>query len=154
MWDFQVEGRTIKGQIWDAAGQEQYRAATTAYYRGTLRALLVYDVTKSTTFENVSRWLKDLRDHADSNIVIMMISNKADPKHLQLLWWWPLSLCYSQFLPILSCSNFYVNFSVSWWFIVETYFYLIFVNNVVFELFSSLLLRLEISEFFCYGSVR
>ncbi|KAK9213928.1 hypothetical protein WN944_005914 [Citrus x changshan-huyou] len=82
----QVEGRTIKAHIWDAAGQERYRAVTTAYYRGALRALLVYDVTKSTTFENVSRWLKDLRDHADSNIVIMMIGNKADPKHLQLLW--------------------------------------------------------------------
>ncbi|KAH9750656.1 ras-related protein RABA2a [Citrus sinensis] len=82
----QVEGRTIKAQTWDAAGQERYRAVTTAYYRAALRALLVYDVTKSTTFENVSRWLKDLRDHADSNIVIMMISNKADPKHLQLLW--------------------------------------------------------------------
>ncbi|KAK9213927.1 hypothetical protein WN944_005913 [Citrus x changshan-huyou] len=81
-----VEGRTIKAQIWDAAGQERYRAVTTAYYRGALRALLVYDVTKSTTFENVSWWLKDLRDHADSNIVIMMIGNKADPKHLQLLW--------------------------------------------------------------------
>ncbi|KDO39690.1 hypothetical protein CISIN_1g038356mg, partial [Citrus sinensis] len=54
-----------------------------AYYnRGALGALLVYDVTKSTTFENVSRWLKDLGDHADSNIVIMMIGNKTDLKHL------------------------------------------------------------------------
>ncbi|KAK9217333.1 hypothetical protein WN943_005960 [Citrus x changshan-huyou] len=58
--------RTIKAQIWDAAGQERYRAVTTAYNRGALQALLVYDVTKSTTFENVSRWLKDLRDHADT----------------------------------------------------------------------------------------
>ena len=43
---------------------------------------MVYDVTKSTTFENVSRWLKDLRDHAGSNIVIMLIGNKSDLKHL------------------------------------------------------------------------
>ncbi|KAK6915893.1 Small GTPase [Dillenia turbinata] len=79
----QVEGRTVKAQIWDTAGQERYRAITSAYYRGALGALLVYDVTKPTTFENVSRWLKELRDHADSNIVIMLIGNKTDLKHLR-----------------------------------------------------------------------
>ncbi|TYH94536.1 hypothetical protein ES332_A12G048100v1 [Gossypium tomentosum] len=79
----QVEGRTVKAQIWDTAGQERYRAITSAYYRGALGALLVYDVTKPTTFENVSRWLKELRDHVDSNIVIMMIGNKTDLKHLR-----------------------------------------------------------------------
>ncbi|KAI3770426.1 hypothetical protein L6452_01559 [Arctium lappa] len=79
----QVEGKTVKAQIWDTAGQERYRAITSAYYRGALGALLVYDVTKPTTFENVSRWLKELRDHADSNIVIMLIGNKTDLKHLR-----------------------------------------------------------------------
>ncbi|CAN1345472.1 Ras-related protein RABA2a [Linum perenne] len=79
----QVEGRVVKAQIWDTAGQERYRAITSAYYRGALGALLVYDVTKPTTFENVSRWLKELRDHADSNIVIMLIGNKTDLKHLR-----------------------------------------------------------------------
>ncbi|KAG1331238.1 ras-related protein RABA2a [Cocos nucifera] len=79
----QVEGRIIKAQIWDTAGQERYRAITSAYYRGALGALLVYDVTKPTTFENVSRWLKELRDHADSNIVIMLIGNKTDLEHLR-----------------------------------------------------------------------
>ncbi|XP_059648278.1 ras-related protein RABA2a [Cornus florida] len=79
----QVEGRTVKAQIWDTAGQERYRAITSAYYRGALGALLVYDTTKPTTFENVSRWLKELRDHADSNIVIMLIGNKTDLKHLR-----------------------------------------------------------------------
>uniref|UniRef100_A0A7N0TXP5 Uncharacterized protein n=1 Tax=Kalanchoe fedtschenkoi TaxID=63787 RepID=A0A7N0TXP5_KALFE len=79
----QVEGRTIKAQIWDTAGQERYRAITSAYYRGALGALLVYDTTKATTFENVSRWLKELRDHADANIVIMLIGNKTDLKHLR-----------------------------------------------------------------------
>ncbi|KAJ8431635.1 hypothetical protein Cgig2_001958 [Carnegiea gigantea] len=78
-----VEGRTVKAQIWDTAGQERYRAITSAYYRGALGALLVYDVTKPKTFESVSRWLKELRDHADSNIVIMLIGNKTDLKHLR-----------------------------------------------------------------------
>ncbi|CAL9122528.1 unnamed protein product [Musa textilis] len=79
----QVEGRIIKAQIWDTAGQERYRAITSAYYRGALGAILVYDVTKPTTFENVSRWLKELRDHADPNIVIMLIGNKTDLKQLR-----------------------------------------------------------------------
>ncbi|CAL1384808.1 unnamed protein product [Linum trigynum] len=79
----QVEGRVVKAQIWDTAGQERYRAITSAYYRGALGALLVYDVTKPITFENVSRWLKELRDHADANIVIMLIGNKTDLKHLR-----------------------------------------------------------------------
>ena len=73
----------MKAQIWDTAGQERYRAITSAYYRGALGALLVYDVTKPTTFDNVNRWLKELRDHADANIVIMLIGNKTDLKHLQ-----------------------------------------------------------------------
>ncbi|KAL3814545.1 hypothetical protein ACJIZ3_015813 [Penstemon smallii] len=79
----QIEGRTVKTQIWDTAGQERYRAITSAYYRGALGALLVYDVTKPTTFENLSRWLNELRDHADANIVIMLIGNKTDLKHLR-----------------------------------------------------------------------
>ena len=52
-----------------AAGQERYRAITSAYYRGAVGALLVYDIAKHQTYVNVTRWLKELRDHADSNIV-------------------------------------------------------------------------------------
>ncbi|KAK4801509.1 hypothetical protein SAY86_021996 [Trapa natans] len=79
----QVEGRSVKAQIWDTAGQERYRAITNAYYRGALGALLVYDVTKPASFENIKRWLKELRDHADPSIVIMLIGNKTDLKHLR-----------------------------------------------------------------------
>uniref|UniRef100_A0A0D3BHM9 Uncharacterized protein n=1 Tax=Brassica oleracea var. oleracea TaxID=109376 RepID=A0A0D3BHM9_BRAOL len=79
----QVEGKTIKAQIWDTAGQERYRAITSAYYRGAVGALLVYDITKRQTFDNALRWLRELRDHADSNIVIMMAGNKSDLNHLR-----------------------------------------------------------------------
>ncbi|KAL9235341.1 hypothetical protein vseg_010105 [Gypsophila vaccaria] len=79
----QVEGKTVKAQIWDTAGQERYRAITSAYYRGAVGALLVYDITKKQTFDNVQRWLRELRDHADSNIVIMLVGNKSDLKHLR-----------------------------------------------------------------------
>jgi Ras-related protein Rab-11A len=78
-----VDSKTIKAQIWDTAGQERYRAITSAYYRGAVGALLVYDISKASTYENVERWLNELRDHADSNIVIMLVGNKSDLRHLR-----------------------------------------------------------------------
>lgn len=78
-----VDAKTIKAQIWDTAGQERYRAITSAYYRGAVGALLVYDIAKHVTYENVQRWLSELRDHADSNIVIMLVGNKSDLRHLR-----------------------------------------------------------------------
>lgn len=79
----EVDGKTIKAQIWDTAGQERYRAITSAYYRGAVGALLVYDIAKHLTYENVERWLRELRDHADQNIVIMLVGNKSDLRHLR-----------------------------------------------------------------------
>ncbi|KAF7142039.1 hypothetical protein RHSIM_Rhsim06G0129300 [Rhododendron simsii] len=83
-----LDGRVIKAQIWDTAdvviicGFLRYRAITSAYYRGAVGALLVYDVTRHSTFQNVERWLKELRDHTDPNIVVMLIGNKSDLRHL------------------------------------------------------------------------
>ncbi|GAB4859642.1 Ras- protein ypt3 [Ancistrocladus abbreviatus] len=77
-----IDGKVIKAQIWDTAGQERYRAITSAYYRGAVGALLVYDVTRYPTFENTARWLKELREHTDPNIVVMLIGNKSDLRHL------------------------------------------------------------------------
>lgn len=54
-----------------------------SYYRGAVGALLVYDISQQKTFESVERWLKELRDHADANIVIMLVGNKCDLKHLR-----------------------------------------------------------------------
>jgi small GTP-binding protein len=78
-----TEGKTIKAQIWDTAGQERYRAITSAYYRGAVGALLVYDIAKYSTFKNVERWLTELRENADKNIVIMLVGNKSDLRHLR-----------------------------------------------------------------------
>lgn len=78
-----TNGKVIKAQIWDTAGQERYRAITSAYYRGAVGALLVYDISKRLTFENLERWLQELRDHADVNIVIMLVGNKGDLRHLR-----------------------------------------------------------------------
>ncbi|CAN1283549.1 Ras-related protein RABA1d [Linum perenne] len=81
--EFSLESKsTIGVEIWDTAGQERYRAITSAYYRGAVGALLVYDVTRHATFENTERWLKELRDHTDPNIVVMLVGNKSDLRHL------------------------------------------------------------------------
>ncbi|XP_061631367.1 ras-related protein Rab-25b [Phyllopteryx taeniolatus] len=74
----QLNTFTIKAQIWDTAGLERYRAITSAYYRGAVGALLVYDITKHLTYESVERWLKELFDHADPHIVVMLVGNKSD----------------------------------------------------------------------------
>jgi len=54
-----------------------------SYYRGAVGALLVYDIAKQVTYENVNVWLKELRDHADSSIVVMLVGNKSDLGHLR-----------------------------------------------------------------------
>jgi len=56
---------------------------TSAYYRGAVGAMLVYDITKQQSFDHVQRWLEELRAHADANIVIMLIGNKSDLVNLR-----------------------------------------------------------------------
>jgi len=79
----QIDGKTIKAQIWDTAGQERFRAVTPAYYRGAVGALVVYDITKPESFEHVERWMAELRDYADPSIVVMLVGNKSDLRHLR-----------------------------------------------------------------------
>jgi Rab family protein len=71
-------GGKVKAQIWDTAGQERYRAITSAHYRRAVGALLVYDVTKDKTFESVTKWMEELKYHAEPDIVIMLVGNKVD----------------------------------------------------------------------------
>ena len=70
--------KTIKAQIWDTAGQERYRSVTKAYYKGAKGALLVYDISRRITFENIDNWIIDLRTNGDKDILIILIGNKSD----------------------------------------------------------------------------
>ena len=56
------------------------------FNRGAVGALLVYDISKHITFENVERWLKELRDHAEPNIVVMLVGNKVFLMYLRVVW--------------------------------------------------------------------
>ncbi|KAF5187738.1 Ras-related protein raba5c [Thalictrum thalictroides] len=73
-----IDGKEVKAQIWDTAGQERFRAVTSAYYRGAVGALIVYDITRRTTFDSVARWLDELNTHSDTTIARMLIGNKLD----------------------------------------------------------------------------
>jgi len=75
-----VNDTKVKVQIWDTAGQERFRAVTRGYYRGAVGALMVYDITKAQTFKNVEKWMQELREYADPDIVIMLVGNKSDLK--------------------------------------------------------------------------
>lgn len=79
----EIDGKRVKAQIWDTAGQERYRAITLAYYRGAVGALIVYDIAKTESYELVLRWLKELKEYADANIVIELVGNKSDLDHLR-----------------------------------------------------------------------
>lgn len=81
--NIRVGDKLIKAQIWDTAGQERFRAITSSYYRGALGALLVYDITRRSTFNNLQKWLQELRSLADSHMVIVLIGNKSDLGHMR-----------------------------------------------------------------------
>lgn len=67
----------------DGDGDHRYRAVTSAYYRGAVGAMLVYDISKRQSFDHVAKWLEELREHADKNITIMLVGNKSDLAHLR-----------------------------------------------------------------------
>ena len=74
-----IDGIPVKIQIWDTAGQEDFRAITRAYYREACAALLVYDVTSRQSFSETQTWLKAVRNNAtNSNIVLTLVGNKTD----------------------------------------------------------------------------
>ena len=72
--------RLVKVQSWNLffAGQERFRAVTRSYYRGAAGALLVYDITRRSTYNHLQTWLNDARNLTNPNTVIFLIGNKSD----------------------------------------------------------------------------
>ena len=75
---FKYEDKIIKINIWDTAGQERYTSMITTYYKGAKGALLVYDITRKNTFDNIDNWLKELITINSNNISMCLIGNKSD----------------------------------------------------------------------------
>jgi small GTP-binding protein len=78
-----VNKNKIRIQLWDTAGQERYRAITTAYYRNAVGIILIYDITSRKSFDNIVYWLREIKDHAPTNVTIYLIGNKCDLAHLR-----------------------------------------------------------------------
>ncbi|EAT40760.1 AAEL007525-PA [Aedes aegypti] len=73
-----VDGKKVKLQIWDTAGQERFRTITQSYYRSANGVIIVYDITKRSSFLNLQRWIDEVRRYTASNVMIFVIGNKCD----------------------------------------------------------------------------
>ncbi|KAF2198184.1 ras-domain-containing protein [Delitschia confertaspora ATCC 74209] len=73
-----LPSRTIKFEIWDTAGQERFASLAPMYYRNAQAALVVYDITKSSSLTKAQHWVAELQRQASPGIVIALVGNKAD----------------------------------------------------------------------------
>lgn len=73
-----VEDTAIKIQIWDTAGQETFKSVTKIFFKGAHCIFLVYDITKEETFTNLEAWLKEIRENAAENVLIVLVGNMLD----------------------------------------------------------------------------
>jgi len=82
--DFKVKtiqltnGKEVKVQIWDTAGQERFRTITSAYYRGAMGLVIVYDITSKDSFDHVPYWMDEVRTNANRDPVKVLVGNKSD----------------------------------------------------------------------------
>ena len=65
----EFQGKSIKFEIWDTAGQEKYRALTKIFYKDAGVAILVYDITRKESFEEIQKyWYNQIKEYAPKNI--------------------------------------------------------------------------------------
>ena len=75
---YKINDQVFKIEIWDTAGQERYKSITAAYYKGAKGALIVYDITQKDSFENINKWMSEVRDKSSKDLKIMIVGNKTD----------------------------------------------------------------------------
>jgi len=73
-----IDGKRIKLQIWDTAGQEKFNSITTAYYRSARGAIIMYDVTRAATFKSIEKWFKLMQEHGRGDVEVAVVGNKCD----------------------------------------------------------------------------
>ncbi|KAK4394504.1 Ras-related protein RABD1 [Sesamum angolense] len=74
----ELDGKTIKLQIWDTAGRERFRTINSSYYRGAHGIIIVYDVTEMESFNNVKQWLNEIDRYANDSVCKLLVGNKCD----------------------------------------------------------------------------
>ncbi len=72
------DGKIVKVQLWDTAGEERFRTIAKSYYKGAHGIVLIYDVTNRKTYENIRKWMNQIKDDSSSNISIILVANKID----------------------------------------------------------------------------
>jgi small GTP-binding protein len=77
---YKINKHLFKIEIWDTAGQERYKSITAIYYKGSKGALIVYDTTAQSTFNNIDKWIMEIKDKTSKDIKLMIIGNKIDLK--------------------------------------------------------------------------
>ena len=75
-----IDDQIFRIQLWDTAGQENFRSITRAYYKNSVCAMLVYDITNRSSFENLQDWLKDIISQSPKTVLIILLGNKIDLK--------------------------------------------------------------------------
>ena len=75
---YKINKHLFKIEIWDTAGQERYKSITAIYYKGAKGALVVYDTTDQSSFNNIDKWILEIKDKTSKDIKLMMIGNKID----------------------------------------------------------------------------
>ena len=73
-----LQSSPAKVMLWDTAGQERYRSVVLTHCRKAVGVLVVYDITRESTFQSVMRWVEEVRSQADPNVVLMLVGNKRD----------------------------------------------------------------------------
>ena len=73
-----INNKKLRLQIWDTAGQENYRSITRAYYKNSACALLVYDISNRESFEHISNWIEDCLAQSPKSVFMVLVGNKSD----------------------------------------------------------------------------
>ena len=72
------DGKMVKIQIWDTAGQDRFRSITKNYYKGAHGIILIYDITNKKSFENVRNWINQIKEEVSEKVSIILVGNKID----------------------------------------------------------------------------
>ena len=76
--NIEINNKKYRLQIWDTAGQENYRSITRAYYKNSVCAVLVYDITNRDSFEHISSWIEDCLSQSPKTVFMVLVGNKSD----------------------------------------------------------------------------
>ena len=72
------DGSIVKLQIWDTVGQERFRTITKSFFKGAHAIVLIFSVIDSDSFNNVRKWITQIRDSADKDVILILAGNKND----------------------------------------------------------------------------